>query len=57
LSPKAPHDLGKVLVQLLRLRLQGRPLDGTLLRNLRDNLEDFFFALYRVAASFVGVNT
>src|SRR5262245_7568357 len=51
LPSKATHNLGEVVVQLLGLRLQDRPLGGTLLRNLRDNLEDFFFALYKVAAS------
>jgi hypothetical protein len=45
LPPKPTHNLGEVLVQLLGLRLQGRALGGTLLRDLRKDLEDFFFAL------------
>jgi hypothetical protein len=42
LPPKPTHNLGEVLVQLLGLRLQGRALGGTLLRDLRKDLEDFF---------------
>jgi hypothetical protein len=50
LPPKAAHDLGEIMLELLRLRLQGRTLRGTLGRNLRNDLENFFFALYKVAA-------
>src|SRR5262245_17149681 len=42
LPPKAAHNLGEVLELLLSLRLQRRPLGGTLFRDLRDKLEDFF---------------
>src|ERR1041385_9226994 len=51
LPPKAAHNLGEVVVQRLGLRLQSCPLGRALLRDLRDELEDFFFALYKVAAS------
>jgi hypothetical protein len=51
LPPKAAHDLGKIELELLRLRLQGRALGTAMVRTLRNDLEDFFFALYKVAAS------
>src|SRR4029077_1150064 len=51
LPPKATHNLGQRLELFLGLRLQRCPLGGTLLRDLRNDLEDFFFALYKVAAS------
>src|SRR5215211_5355960 len=48
LSAEAAHDLLEVVLELLRLRLQRRALSGY----GRDELEDFFSALYRVVASF-----
>src|SRR5215475_1208085 len=51
LPPKAAHNLGEVVVELLCLPLQRRARDGAVLGEVRDNLEDFFFALYNVAAS------
>jgi hypothetical protein len=51
LPPKAAHQLGEFELELLRLHLQGRALGTAVIRELRDDLEDFFFALYKVAAS------
>src|SRR6266508_872916 len=51
LAAEAAHPLRQVLLELLRLRLQRRALGGTLRGYGRDDLEDFFWALYSVAAS------
>src|SRR5882672_2113233 len=51
LAAKAAHDLGEVLLELLRLGLQRRARDHAVLGEGRNDLEDFFFALYKVAAS------
>jgi len=52
LAPEAAHNLREVVLELLRLRLQRRALGGALRGYGRDDLEDFFLALYSVAASF-----
>ena len=51
LAAEAAHHLRQVVLELLRLRLQRRALGGALRSYGRDDLEDFFWALYRVAAS------
>ena len=51
LAAEAAHTLREVLLELLRLRLQCRALGSALSGYGRDDLEDFFWALYRVAAS------
>ena len=49
--PKRRITFCEVVLELLRLRLQRRALGGALRGYGRDDLEDFFWALYRVAAS------
>jgi len=51
LAAEAAHNLREVMLALLRLRLQGGALGGALGRYGDAELEDFFWALYRVAAS------
>ncbi len=51
LTAEAAHHLLELVLQLLRLRLQGCALGGALSRYRDDELEDFFGALYRVVAS------
>ena len=50
LAAKAAQNLGEVALKGLRLRLQRCALGAAVVRNLRNDLEDFFFALYKVAA-------
>jgi hypothetical protein len=51
LTAKAAHNLGAVVVKWLRLGLQRRARGGALLSEGVNDLEGFFFAFYRVAAS------
>src|SRR5713226_2799152 len=51
LPAEAAHDLGEVVLELLRLGLQRRALGGALVGEVLDDLENFFLALYSVAAS------
>src|SRR6266850_8318017 len=51
LPAKAAHNLGEVMLELLCLRLQRRARDRAVSGEVGNDLEDFFFALYRVAAS------
>jgi hypothetical protein len=51
LAPKAAHNLGQLQVELLRLLLQRRALDRAVGGEGGNDLENFFFALYKVAAS------
>src|SRR5713226_1020392 len=51
LAAKAAHDLGEVVLEVLRLGLQRRACGRARIGEVRDDLADFFFALYRVAAS------
>src|SRR4029453_13108268 len=51
LAAKAAHNLGKVMVEVLRLGLQRRARSRAVVGEVADDLEDFFWALYRVAAS------
>src|SRR5918992_1190810 len=51
LPADAAHHLLEVVLQVLRVRLQRRALGGALRGDGRGHLEDFFGALYSVAAS------
>src|SRR5712691_3181558 len=51
LPAEAAHNLPEVVVELVRLGLQRRALGGAVVGDVRDDLEDFFLALYSVAAS------
>jgi hypothetical protein len=51
LAAKAVHDLLEVLLEGVGMGLQRCGARGALLRNVRDEVEDFFCALYSVVAS------
>jgi len=51
LATKAVHELGEVVLEVLRLGLQRRACGRALSGEVRNDLKDFFFAFYRVVAS------